>query len=626
MSAPLAAELFRLPGPVDADHEPEAAGPAGLHAGQRVLEHCRLARSDAEAPGGEQEHVGRRLAGQVLPFGGEPVDDHLEQLGQPGHLEHRPGVGARRHHGSAEPGVAYRLSRNGPTPGRPRPRRPSWPARVRSCGSRGRGRWRSAGGSVGCALGKGDAPGGEEGANAVGPLLAVDVAACSRRRCRRARRVRPVSSARRRRNSSNISFQAAAWTVAVRVSTPSRSNRQARMPVRKTEHSCLLPVHGACAYRSYREDIGLLPSTMVTLARASAVLAALALVVIGRAHAGGPRPSRPPPTPFRSGSSATPATTPQGERNFLRIRDSANAAGLAFVVHDGDIWMGGTACNDDRLRRVKAQFNGFRTLIYTPGDNEWQDCPQSRRGGWRPSAGCSSPRRHRSAPTRSRSAARPRCRRTPAGSGAASSSPRSTCPGPSGGGPTLSADLAWLDKTFDRAEAIKAPAVMIIWQDDPTDGSSPALVARLKKRAAAFRQARPAGPRRHPPLQARQPLEGRPEPHPAGDVPDLHAGVGQGDREPGRPGGVHRCPSARLTAAETTKRAVAVRAMVPPAAMSKAADRHRPARRSAPRGRRPRSSSGRPGRSTAGRPGPARSAAPRPGACRRPARTRRAPP
>src|SRR5205085_6311676 len=40
----------------------------------------------------------------------------------------------------------------------------------------------------------------------------------------------PVSAARARRKSSNISFQAAAWTVAVRVRTPSRSKRPARMP------------------------------------------------------------------------------------------------------------------------------------------------------------------------------------------------------------------------------------------------------------------------------------------------------------------------------------------------------------------------------------------------------------
>src|SRR5215207_3902239 len=38
----------------------------------------------------------------------------------------------------------------------------------------------------------------------------------------------PVCAARSRKYPSNISFQAAAWTVAVRVSTPSRSNRQAR--------------------------------------------------------------------------------------------------------------------------------------------------------------------------------------------------------------------------------------------------------------------------------------------------------------------------------------------------------------------------------------------------------------
>src|ERR1041384_170883 len=40
----------------------------------------------------------------------------------------------------------------------------------------------------------------------------------------------PVPAARGRRESSNISFPAAAWTVAVLVRTPSRSNRPARMP------------------------------------------------------------------------------------------------------------------------------------------------------------------------------------------------------------------------------------------------------------------------------------------------------------------------------------------------------------------------------------------------------------
>ena len=61
-------------------------------------------------------------------------------------------------------------------------------------------------------------------------------------------------------------------------------------------------------------------------------------------------------------------------------------------------------------------------------------------------------------------------------------------PGPNGGGPAAGADGAWLEGTFDHAEAEKAAAVMIIWQDDPTDGSSGGLVARLKRRSAEFRR------------------------------------------------------------------------------------------------------------------------------------------
>jgi hypothetical protein len=165
-----------------------------------------------------------------------------------------------------------------------------------------------------------------------------------------------------------------------------------------------------------------------------------------------------------------------------------NAAGLAFTVHDGDIWMGGTTCSDDRLRRIKAFLNGFRTLVYTPGDNEWLDCPQGPNGRLPAIRRIffSEPRSLGVAPIpQRRQDGTPENARWEWGGVVFATL---NVPGPSGGGPAAWANLTWLDKTFDRAEAIGAPAVMIIWQDDPTDGSSPALVARLKKRAAAFRK------------------------------------------------------------------------------------------------------------------------------------------
>ncbi|HEV7861076.1 MAG TPA: hypothetical protein VGR20_00190 [Acidimicrobiia bacterium] len=188
---------------------------------------------------------------------------------------------------------------------------------------------------------------------------------------------------------------------------------------------------------------------------------------------------------FQIGLIGDTGYTPDGETNLLKVRGSANASGLAFVVHDGDIWQGGTPCSDDRLRRVKAVLNGFTTLVYTPGDNEWQDCPD-------PAGRLPAIRKvffSTAMSLGSRPIAQVRQQSVPENArwergGVVFAT--LDVPGPGGGGPTTGADGAWLDATFDRATAVHAAAVMIIWQDDPTDGSSSALVARLRRRAAAF--------------------------------------------------------------------------------------------------------------------------------------------
>jgi hypothetical protein len=222
--------------------------------------------------------------------------------------------------------------------------------------------------------------------------------------------------------------------------------------------------------------------------RTRAVLAALAFA----ASAGVTTVARADPTPaapgrpFRIGLIGDTGYNAEGERNFARVRQSMNAAGLAFTVHDGDIWMGGTACSDDRLRRVKAFLNGFGALVYAVGDNEWLDCPQGPDGRLpairrmffdQPLSLGTAPIPQR------RQAGTPENARWEWGGVVFATL---NVPGPSGGGPAHDANLAWLDGTFDRARETRAPAVMIVWQDDPTDGSSPALVARLKRRAASF--------------------------------------------------------------------------------------------------------------------------------------------
>ena len=220
--------------------------------------------------------------------------------------------------------------------------------------------------------------------------------------------------------------------------------------------------------------------------RASTVLAVLSLIVFAGLTTVARAGSTPEwaATSFRIGLIGDTGYNAEGQENLLKVRESANAAGLAFVVHDGDIWMGGTYCNDDRLRRVKAVLNGFRTLVYTPGDNEWQDCPSP--DGRLPAIRRVFFSQGMSLGTQTIPQTRqfgvPENARWERGGVVFATL---NVPGPNGGGP-VSADLAWLDGTFQRAASINAAAVMIIWQDDPTDGSSASVVARLRKRAGAF--------------------------------------------------------------------------------------------------------------------------------------------
>ena len=170
--------------------------------------------------------------------------------------------------------------------------------------------------------------------------------------------------------------------------------------------------------------------------------------------------------------------------NLLKVRASANASGLAFVVHDGDIQKGTTPCSDRRLRYVKGVFDGFSTLVYTPGDNEWQDCPNG--SGWLADIRRTFFSTGNSLGTHPiqqfRQNGVPENARWERGGVVFATV---DVPGPDGGGP-VGPDLAWIDSTFDRAVAAKAAAVMVIWQDDPTDGSSGSLMAVLKRRAADF--------------------------------------------------------------------------------------------------------------------------------------------
>lgn len=61
--------------------------------------------------------------------------------------------------------------------------------------------------------------------------------------------------------------------------------------------------------------------------------------------------------------------------HFERLIAGINAAAPAFTVHVGDFKNGVSFCDDDVYRRMRGLFDRFEApLIYTPGDNEWTDC------------------------------------------------------------------------------------------------------------------------------------------------------------------------------------------------------------------------------------------------------------
>jgi hypothetical protein len=90
-----------------------------------------------------------------------------------------------------------------------------------------------------------------------------------------------------------------------------------------------------------------------------------------------PPPTSPPPggPVFDVGIVGDTGYTSSQLEGFLRVRDKMNAAGLTYVLHDGDIKAGDTACTDSLYRQQRDIFNGFRApFVLTPGDNDWTDC------------------------------------------------------------------------------------------------------------------------------------------------------------------------------------------------------------------------------------------------------------
>jgi len=60
-----------------------------------------------------------------------------------------------------------------------------------------------------------------------------------------------------------------------------------------------------------------------------------------------------------------------------------NAAKVDFTVFDGDIKSGSSPCSNDVYATAAGYFNLFvAPMVYVPGDNEWTDCHRKNNGGY----------------------------------------------------------------------------------------------------------------------------------------------------------------------------------------------------------------------------------------------------
>ncbi len=68
-----------------------------------------------------------------------------------------------------------------------------------------------------------------------------------------------------------------------------------------------------------------------------------------------------------------------------QVLREADQAGVAFVVHVGDLKAATEPCNDRLLRERYALLDASpRPLVFVPGDNDWTDCHLQSAGGYDP--------------------------------------------------------------------------------------------------------------------------------------------------------------------------------------------------------------------------------------------------
>ncbi|MGH9672699.1 MAG: metallophosphoesterase family protein [Bryobacteraceae bacterium] len=94
---------------------------------------------------------------------------------------------------------------------------------------------------------------------------------------------------------------------------------------------------------------------------------------------------RPEPRAFDFAAIGDQQYGAPGEQKWPALQASINRAGVAFVIHIGDIKSGDTVCSNEMFQDRLSAFNNFdMPMIITPGDNEWTDCHRENNGSYDP--------------------------------------------------------------------------------------------------------------------------------------------------------------------------------------------------------------------------------------------------
>jgi hypothetical protein len=115
-------------------------------------------------------------------------------------------------------------------------------------------------------------------------------------------------------------------------------------------------------------------------------LATLVAVAAPGAAADGGTPSDQSTKPL---TIAVIGDVPYGIDQEARFGDLVEAINddpkVRIAAHLGDIKNGSTTCSDERFAAIARAFDTFEDpLVYTPGDNEWTDCHRANNGAYNP--------------------------------------------------------------------------------------------------------------------------------------------------------------------------------------------------------------------------------------------------